>query len=204
MGQASFTMMYPPLHRLASSTNPVMRAAGDYLTYLNPEPHRETFIKTFMRQDSPEFCSACHKVHLDQPVNHYRWQRGFDEYDSWQASGVSGQGARSFYYPPKSQGCRDCHMPMVKSNDPGNIDGMIHSHRFAAANTAIPYVDGDTKQLNETEKFLQSGFITVDLFAAMPIEESKTDVQMRRRAADASPRFLPRSEWAKNPIKADP
>lgn len=189
MGQASFTMMYPPLHRLASSTNPVMRAAGDYLTYLNPEPHRETFIKTFMRQDSPEFCSVCHKVHLDQPVNHYRWQRGFDEYDSWQASGVSGQGARSFYYPPKSQTCVDCHMPTVKSSDPGNIDGVIHSHRFAAANTAIPYVDGDTKQLSETEKFLQSGFITVDLFAATPVEDSKTGVQMRRISADASPRL---------------
>jgi len=187
MGQAGITMMYPPLHRLASSTIPVVRTVGDYLTYLNPEPHRETFIKTFMRQDSPEFCSACHKVHLDQPVNHYRWLRGFNEYDSWQASGVSGQGARSFYYPPKSQSCRDCHMPMVKSSDPGNVDGMIHSHRFAAANTAIPYVDGDQKQLNETEKFLQSGFITVDLFAATPIEESKNEVQMRRRAGDASP-----------------
>jgi len=187
MGQAGITMMYPPLHRLASSTNPVIRKVGDYLTYLNPEPHRETFMKAFMRQDSPEYCSACHKVHLDQPVNNYRWLRGFNEYDSWQASGVSGQGARSFYYPPKSQNCRDCHMPLVKSNDPGNRDGQIHSHRFAAANTAIPYVQGDAKQLSETEKFLQSGFITVDLFAATPIEESKNAVQMRRRAADASP-----------------
>ena len=58
-----------------------------------------------------EFCSACHKVHLDVPVNKYRWFRGFDDYDNWQASGVSGQGARSFYYPPKPQGCADCHMP---------------------------------------------------------------------------------------------
>ena len=187
MGQAGITMMYPPLHRLASSTNPIIRTVGDYLTYLNPAPHRETFIKTFMRQDSPEFCSACHKVHLDQPVNHYRWLRGFNEYDSWQASGVSGQGARSFYYPPKSQTCRDCHMPLVKSSDPGNRDGMIHSHRFAAANTAIPYVNGDQKQLNATEKFLQSGFITVDLFAATPIEDSKNDLQMRRRGGDSSP-----------------
>jgi tetratricopeptide (TPR) repeat protein len=64
---------------------------------------------------------------------------------------------------------------------------MIHSHRFAAANTAIPYVNDDAKQLDETEKFLQSGFITVDLFAATPIEESKNDVEMRRRATDAAP-----------------
>ena len=63
-------------------------------------------MKPFMRQDSAEFCSSCHKVHLDQPVNHYRWLRGFNEYDNWQASGVSGQGARSFYYPPKSSDLR--------------------------------------------------------------------------------------------------
>jgi tetratricopeptide (TPR) repeat protein len=187
MGQAGITMMYPPLHRLASSENAVIKKVGEYLTYLNPEPHRETFIKTFMREDSPEFCSACHKVHLDQPVNHYRWLRGFNEYDAWQASGVSGQGARSFYYPPKPQNCRDCHMPLVKSSDPGNRDGMIHSHRFAAANTAIPTVNNDQAQLQATEKFLTSGFISVDLFAATPVEDSKGQVEMKRSASDSGP-----------------
>jgi Flp pilus assembly protein TadD len=189
MGNSGFTIAYPPLHRLASSDNPVVRRAGDFLTYLNPEPHRRTFMKTFMRADTSEYCSACHKVHLDQPVNHYRWIRGFNEYDNWQASGVSGQGARSFYYPPKPQGCADCHMTPVKSNDPGNHNGVIHSHRFAAANTAIPFVNDDKAQLDEEIKFLQSGFMTVDLFAASPVEDSKNAVQMRRGAADSAPRL---------------
>ena len=109
----------------------MIRKLDAFLTYLNPEPHRRTFLKPFMRQDSAEFCATCHKVHLDQPVNHYRWLRGFNEYDNWQASGVSGQGARSFYYPAKSATCADCHMPLVASHDPGNRDGMVHSHRFA-------------------------------------------------------------------------
>ncbi len=91
------------------------RAVDHFLTYLNPEPHRRTFLKPFMRQDSAEFCASCHKVHLDVPVNNYRWLRGFNDYDNWQASGVSGQGARSFYYPPKSSTCADCHMPLVPS-----------------------------------------------------------------------------------------
>ena len=64
-----------------------------------PQPHRDTFIKPFHREQTAEFCSSCHKVHLDVPVNGYRWFRGFNDYDNWQASGVSGQGARSFYYP---------------------------------------------------------------------------------------------------------
>ncbi|MGO9968964.1 MAG: tetratricopeptide repeat protein [Bryobacteraceae bacterium] len=185
MGNGDFTILYPPLHRIASSHNPYLRKADAFLTYLNPEPHRRTFMQPFMRLDSPEYCASCHKVHLDQPVNHYRWLRGFNEYDNWQASGVSGEGARSFYYPPKPSTCSDCHMPLVPSRDPGNRNGMVHSHRFPAANTAIPFVNHDEEQLRTTERFLQSGFITVDLFAASPVEETMGQVEMRRRAADA-------------------
>ena len=64
----------------------------DFSIKLNPEPHRRVFLKPFMRTQTPEFCSSCHKVHLDVPVNNYRWFRGFNEYDNWQASGVSGIG----------------------------------------------------------------------------------------------------------------
>jgi tetratricopeptide (TPR) repeat protein len=185
MGNGDFEITYPPLHRLASSSNAFVQASERFLTYLNPEPHRRTFMKAFMREQSAEFCSACHKVHLDQPVNHYRWLRGFNDYDNWQASGVSGQGARSFYYPPKSSDCADCHMAQVPSNDPGNHDGMIHSHRFAAANTAIPTVNHDDAQEKATEAFLKSGFITVDLFSASPVESSaKGQIEMKRRGSD--------------------
>jgi tetratricopeptide (TPR) repeat protein len=185
MGNSDFEIMYPPLHRLASSRNAFVQDTEKFITYLNPEPHRRTFMKDFMRDQSAEFCSACHKVHLDQPVNHYRWLRGFNDYDNWQASAVSGQGARSFYYPQKSSNCADCHMPQVASHDPGSHNGMIHSHRFAAANTAIPTVNHDDAQEKATEAFLKSGFITVDLFAASPVEAaSKGQVEMRRRASD--------------------
>jgi hypothetical protein len=124
-------------------------------------------------------------VHLDIPVNHYRWIRGFNDYDNWQASGVSGQGARSFYYPPKSSNCSGCHMPLVNSRDPGNINGKIHSHRFPAANTAVPFVNNDTKQLDTVEKFLRSGFITVDIFAVSPVTRDKNATEMVRRGGGA-------------------
>ncbi|MBL8242130.1 MAG: tetratricopeptide repeat protein [Bryobacterales bacterium] len=187
MGNGGFTIEYPPLHELASSRNRYIRALDNFLTYLDPEPHRKTFMKPFMTKDSSEFCSTCHKVHLDVPVNNYRWQRGFNDYDNWQASGVSGQGARSFYYPPKSQTCTDCHMPIVPSNDPGNREGRVHSHRFAAANTAVSHVNNDKVQLAENEKFLKSGFITVDLFAATPIrEDAKVEI---RAGGEAAPKL---------------
>jgi tetratricopeptide (TPR) repeat protein len=173
MGQGDFYLEYPKLHELAASKNPVVRALHDFLTYLNPEPHRRTFLKPFMRNQSAEFCSSCHKVHLDIPVNHYRWFRGFNEYDNWQASGVSGYGARSFYYPPKSQQCSDCHMPLEKSADAGNIAGFIHSHRFPAANTALPTANQDPQQLKITEDFLKNKILSVDIFALSPARPQK-------------------------------
>ena len=173
MGQADFYLEYPELHELAASENPVTRALHDFVIRLNPEPHLRTFLKPFMKNQTAEFCSTCHKVHLDVPVNNYRWFRGFNEYDNWQASGVSGQGARSFYYPPKPQQCADCHMPIEHSIDAGNINGFVHSHRFPAANTAIPTANEDEAQLKLTEGFLKSGALTVDIFALSPARAEK-------------------------------
>ncbi len=138
MGQGDFEIAYPPMHDLAVSSNPLARFLHDQLTYIEPEPHRQVFLKPFHTEQTPEFCASCHKVHLDVPVNSYRWFRGFNDYDNWQASGVSGEGARSFYYPPKPQKCADCHMPLVPSRDPAARNGQVRSHRFAAANTAVP------------------------------------------------------------------
>ena len=165
MGQGDFLLSYPKLHELAASKNPLVRFLHDFTVKLNPEPHRRIFLKPFMRTQTAEFCSSCHKVHLDVPVNHYRWFRGFNEYDNWQASGVSGQGARSFYYPAKAQQCADCHMPLETSQDSGNVNGVVHSHRFPAANTALPTANEDPEQLKATETFLKNKNLTVDIFA---------------------------------------
>ncbi len=168
MGQGDFLLEYPLLHRFAESKNPFLRHLHDFLIELNPEPHRRVFLKPFMRQQTAQFCSTCHKVHLDVPVNRYRWVRGFNEYDNWQASAVSGEGARSFYYPATPQQCADCHMPLVKSRDAGNVAGEIHSHRFLAANTALPFENDDATQFADTENFLQDNQVSVDIFAISP------------------------------------
>ncbi|MEO7648828.1 MAG: multiheme c-type cytochrome, partial [Bryobacteraceae bacterium] len=184
MGQGGFTIEYPPLHELATSKNKYIRAFDYFITYLNPAPHKKSFMKPFMRLDASEYCSTCHKVHLDVPVNNYRWFRGFNDYDNWQASGVSGQGARSFYYPPKTSTCADCHMPLVPSKDPGNHKGEIHSHRFPGANMAVPYVNRDQAQLGAVERFLKSGFITVDIFSVSPVTENAKETTMVRRGGE--------------------
>jgi len=168
MGNGDYTLKYPALSKLVATQNPLLRRVIDFMIEEDPEPHRRTFLKPFMRTQTAQYCSVCHKVHLDVPVNDYRWTRGFDDYDNWQASGVSGFGARSFYYPPKPQNCANCHMPEVRSDDAGNINGFVHSHRFVAANTAVPFANHDEVQLADEEKFLEDKKVRVDIFAISP------------------------------------
>jgi Flp pilus assembly protein TadD len=188
MGQGDFMLEYPKLHQMAASKNPVVRWVHDYVTRLNPEPHRRVFLKPFMRADTAEFCSTCHKVHLDVPVNNYRWIRGFNEYDNWQASGVSGQGARSFYYPPKSSQCADCHMPAVQSADAGATNGFVHSHAFPGANSALPVANEDAAQLELTKKFLKDS-VTVDIFAIAPAPAKSTQAGAQLPSSELATTF---------------
>jgi Tfp pilus assembly protein PilF len=169
MGQGDYTIRYPPLHSLLTSGNRAVQVVHDYVTNLDPGPHRETFLRPFMREESDKFCVGCHKVHLDVPVNDYRWFRGFNEYDAWQNSGISMNNARAFYHPDKARTCADCHMPRVKGDDPAAKDGMIRSHRFIAANTALPTANGHATQLRLTQEFLQAGKVSVDVFAVSAV-----------------------------------
>jgi len=184
MGNGGFVIEYPPLHDLATSENKFLQWAHDFLIKVDPEPHKKVFMKPFHRQDTAEMCSSCHKVHLDVPVNNYRWLRGFNDYDNWQASGVSGQGARSFYYPPEPKKCVSCHMPLVDSQDFGNVNGKVHSHRFPAANTAVPTANQDDKQLQATLDFLQNKQVSIDIFAMSPAQKVDVSSEGPGKASD--------------------
>ena len=73
--------------------------------------------------------------------------------------------ARAFYHPKQARTCVDCHMPKVESDDPAAKGGLIRSHRFIAANTALPTANNHPTQLRMTQEFLQAGKISVDVFA---------------------------------------
>lgn len=177
MGNSGYVIKYPPLHDIAASENSIIRNLHNYLIRLDPEPHKKSFLKPFHRENTAEFCSTCHKVHLDEPVNNFRWVRGFNDYDQWQKSGVSHQGALSFYYPETAKKCVDCHMPLVDSTDAGNINGKVHNHRFPAANTALPFVNQHPEQLKIVTEFLQNKVVTLDLFKdGTPIPSSGTEI----------------------------
>src|SRR5262249_41848443 len=131
--------------------------------------HKKTFLKDFHR--TAEFCSTCHKVSLPLALNHYKeFLRGQNHYDPFLLSGVSGHGARSFYYPPKSEPkCSSCHMPLAASGDfgarlfPGANELSVHNHLFPAANTGIAWLL-DRPSVIEAEQNFLKGVMRVDVF----------------------------------------
>ena len=97
----------------------------------------------------PEFCGACHKSQVPKELNDYKFLRAFAVADELQMSSFSKESPHPFYVRNKET-CNSCHMQKVESThfDVSAKDGKITSHRWAAANTAIPHFFGYKEQLD--------------------------------------------------------
>jgi tetratricopeptide (TPR) repeat protein len=170
-GNADYVIEEPLHYPFAFSENRLLQYLNRQLIRAKPQFHKETFLKPVHL--TSEFCSSCHKVHIPEELNHYKeFLRGQNHYDSWLLSGVSGHGARSFYYPDVAQTkCADCHMPLQASRDfgagffnPTNATTRyIHDHLFPAANTGIAHLRGETNIVRIHEEFLRDS-VRVDIF----------------------------------------
>jgi hypothetical protein len=141
--------------------------AGDYLLRARPEAHKRAMLTDLHR--TSDFCGTCHKVSLDVPVNRYRWLRGQNELDAWQDSGIAGNNPATWYEPPKTARCQDCHMQTVPAmrGDLAAKAGVVKSHSFFSANTALPFIRGEAESVARVERYLREGKMSVDLFAVV-------------------------------------
>jgi tetratricopeptide (TPR) repeat protein len=167
-GNADYTIEEPLHYPFAYSENAFLQWVNQQLVKAKPEFHKKTFLKPFHKH--ADFCSTCHKVHLPVELNEYKFVRGQNHHDPFLLSGVSGHGARSFYYPPHAkQNCASCHMPLVASEDFGAkfFDGAtelsVHNHLFPAANTAVAWFRNRDDIIAAHQAFLKD-IIRVDLF----------------------------------------
>ena len=169
VGNGDYTLEQPLHYPFAYSQNRLLQYINHQLVRAKPSFHKQTFLKPLHK--TAEFCSACHKVHLPGSLTTYKeFLRGQNHYDSYLLSGVSGHGARSFYYPPQAEtNCNGCHMPLQVSRDFGAkpFDGsgqlQIHNHLFPSANTGIASLRGEERIIAAHQEFLK-GVIRVDLF----------------------------------------
>lgn len=179
-GNADYTIEEPLHYPFAYSDNKALQWVNRQLVKAKPSFHKQTFLKPFHRET--EFCSVCHKVHLPTALNDYKFLRGQNHYDPFLLSGVSGHGARSFYYPDVAHpNCNKCHMPLVESDDfgakrfndaPANS---IHDHLFIGANTALPFWRGADDAVAAQQEMLRD-CLRVDLFGVR--EDGEVDGEL--------------------------
>ena len=168
-GNSDFTIKPPVHYPFAYSQNDLLNWINGLLIKGKPSFHKKTFLKPF--HQSAEFCSTCHKVHLPVELNHYKWLRGQNHYDSFLLSGFSGHSITSFYYPPKAiANCNGCHMPEVPSSDFGAMHSeeldtlIVHNHQFPAANTALQHILDLPSDTLEPHRDLLIDSVVVDIF----------------------------------------
>jgi tetratricopeptide (TPR) repeat protein len=83
------------------------------------------------------------------------------------------------YRPEAAKLCQDCHMPLEPAvqGDAGAKNGMVRSHRFLGANTALPHLRGDADQEQRTLDNLR-GRASLALLWSGP---ARVDALMRAR-----------------------
>ena len=165
-GNGAYTLSVPEPYPFTDSELPFLQWVNRTLVKAKPKFHKASYLKPLHK--TAEFCSVCHKVALPKVLNHYKWLRGQNHYDSFFLSAVAGHSVSSYYYPTKAiDKCAQCHMPEYESDDfgakPDSLTSTrkIHSHYFEAANTAI-------RQLNHLKEddnnSLLQGSLSLDLF----------------------------------------
>ncbi|MEM9589205.1 MAG: multiheme c-type cytochrome, partial [Planctomycetota bacterium] len=169
VGNADYTIDEPKHYPFAYSDQPLLQKLNELMVQAKPAFHKHEMLKPMHK--SAEFCGTCHKVHLPGELTDYKeFLRGQNHYDSYLLSGVSGHGARSFYYPETAQqNCNECHMPAMASDGFGAKyseqlgELAVHHHGFPSANTALTHWFGDD-QATQSHRDILEGSLRVDLF----------------------------------------
>ncbi len=162
-GNANYVMTQPAPYLWQWSEAGAGKFLSDFLIRTYPDEHNKLSKRMFK---APEYCAACHKQFIDQEVNRVGWVQLQNQYDNWKASHWFTEGD-----PTKTIECRECHMPLIASQDPaaGDAtdynrtpdDGMHRSHRFIAANAMVPQMlelEGWEEHVHLTEDWLKGDF----------------------------------------------
>jgi hypothetical protein len=162
-GNADFTLRPPPRYLHEGDPRTVPSLLADFLVRSLPAAHVSTYSRPLYKR--AEYCGACHKQYMDSDLNTDIGRvQGQNQFDSWArsrwnvAAGEHGEGLS----------CRECHMPLVVSDDPAAgdphdenrtpDDGRHRSHRFLGGNQFLPalhQLEGADEQLRLTEAWLR-------------------------------------------------
>ncbi len=169
-GSGSYLVTPPERYLYANREGWFYETINNLLIKTAPALHKKEYSKVFYGK--PEYCAVCHKQYIKDP-NDWGWVKLQDQYGEWLSSHYSGRNDKGFNKDDVKL-CRDCHMPLVASKDPAaGFDGKVRSHRFIAANTAIPWLERDMEQFEMTKAWLKGRKILISIFEPRDKEASR-------------------------------
>ncbi len=126
--------------------------------------HRRAMMRPLLK--TAQFCAACHKSQVPRELNDYKFLRAFSVGDEYQMSSFSKESPHPYYVRDKET-CNSCHMKREAAPlfDVSAKEGKLASHRWAAANTAIPVFYKWPEQLEAVNKILENDALGIDIFA---------------------------------------
>ncbi|MEP6741855.1 MAG: tetratricopeptide repeat protein [bacterium] len=126
--------------------------------------HRRAMMRPLLK--TAEFCGACHKSQVPHELNDYKFIRAFAVADEYQMSSFSKESPHPYYVRDKET-CNSCHMKHEPAPlfDVSAKLGKLASHRWPAANTAIPLFYKWPEQLQAVTKFLENDTLGIDIFS---------------------------------------
>lgn len=158
-GNGDYTIEVPRRYVYEYGESTFAKSVSDFLIRTYPTHHTESYSRPLYK--TPEFCGACHKQYIDQEVNTDIGKvQGQNQYDSWKNSRWYHEGD-----PERTVSCRECHMPLVDSDDPAMGDrtdynrdpgdGKHRSHSMLASNQYIPLLH-DLKGAEEHVRLIEA------------------------------------------------
>ncbi len=177
-GTGSYVMGKPAV-MVDEKGQPVPGLPADTEILAHLDRHSAAVMRPLYR--TAEYCSVCHKAALPKMVNDYKWLRTFSTYDEWQQSSFSKETPLSFYVKPTASTCQTCHMPAIAATDAAAHNGVVDSHRWLGANSAVPAQYGFDEQAKKLVEYLKSDQLQVDIFG----------LTVERGAAAKSTAFAP-------------
>ena len=161
-GNGGYVLQLPDRYLFEEDESGFGQLLNHFLVRSYSYHHVSTYTRPLYK--SSEFCAACHK---QTPLPGVRTSAGIaqeqNEYDSWREG--------RWYHEENEQlriECRECHMPLVDSNDPASgdehdsyrssNDGKHRSHRMLGSNMYIPVLQnlvGGQEQAEQTIAWLR-------------------------------------------------
>lgn len=129
MGNGDYVLQRPRSYTHMSSDIEFFRKLFAFKLHVDPDPHKDFFLKPFMTRQNSEFCSSCHKLNSAIRQTQHLAIGAMDNYDSWQKSAFAGKRIDTFK-DTREHDCADCHMPRMRMDDPAAKSGTVHDHSF--------------------------------------------------------------------------